>query len=65
MADEDTAQLDQVRDWRLHQLRLIGYGLRQRAALLERIEAGELELEDVRHLAELGCPVEMAWWVLS
>jgi hypothetical protein len=68
MADEDTALLDeaaQVRDWRLQQLRRLGYGLRQRAALLERIEANELQLEDVRHLADLGCPVETAWWVLS
>lgn len=66
MADEDTALLDEaakLRDWRLEELRRLGYNLRQRAALLERIEKGDLELETLRHyFDDLGIPAEQAWW---
>ena len=69
MGDEDTALLDQaaqVRTWRLEQLRRLGFVLRQRAALLDRIESGELELEQVRHLVDdLGASLEEAWWILA
>ena len=69
MADEDTATLDeasQVRAWRLSELRRLGFPLRQRAALLERIEVGELELEHVRHpIDDLDATPEQAWWIVS
>lgn len=69
MADEGTATVDeptQVRTWRLEELRRLGFPLRQRAVLLERIEDGELELQQVRHLIDdLEATPEQAWWVVS
>jgi hypothetical protein len=60
-----TQEVEKVRGWRLEQLRGLGYNHDQRAHLLEEIEAGELQLADVRKLAEQGWTVEQAWWVLS
>lgn len=66
---DETSTLDealQVRNWRLQELRRLGFGVKQRTRLLERIESGELELEQVRHLVDdLGATAEQAWWVVS
>ncbi len=65
--DEDTATLkvEHLQSWRLGELRRIGFPLQQRAALLERIELGELELEQVRHLVDdLDWTPEQAWLVV-
>lgn len=67
MVDEDTATQDptRVRTWRLNELRRLGFALRQRALLLERIELGELELEEVRHpIDDLGWTAEQTWWTV-
>jgi hypothetical protein len=62
---DDSQEAEKVRGWRQEQLRRLGYNQKQRARLLERLEPNELQLGDVRHLAELGATVEEAWWVLS
>jgi hypothetical protein len=62
---DDSQEAEKVRGWRQEQLRRLGYNQKQRARLLERLEANELQLGDVRHLSELGATVEEAWWVLS
>lgn len=68
MDGEDTATLDetsQIREWRLRELRRLGFGLRQRARLLELIEIGDLELEHVRHpIDDLGWTTEQTWWAV-
>jgi hypothetical protein len=66
MDDEDERQdIDPVRIWRYQELRRLGYKPEQRRKLVELIEAGEIELQQVRHLTEdLGATPEEAWWVL-
>ncbi len=60
-----TLAVEQLHDWRLGELRRIGFPLKQRAALLERIELGELELGQVRHLVDdLDWTPEQAWLVV-
>lgn len=59
-------EASQVRAWRLEELRRLGYSLRQRAHLLDMIERGELQLEDVRKLTdEKHIPADTAWWLIS
>jgi hypothetical protein len=62
---EYSQEAEKVRGWRQEQLRRLGYNQKQRARLLERLEANELQLGDVRHLAELGASAAEAWWILS
>lgn len=54
-------QARQVRDWRTRELRRLGFSRQQRERLLERMEAGELLLEDVRRLVAAGCPAATAY----
>jgi hypothetical protein len=63
--DLQTGEMEKVRNWRLEQLRRIGYNRDQRQHLLQEIEAGDLQLADVRRLADRGWSVEQAWWALS
>ncbi len=67
--DDDSAtallQVEQLQSWRLRELRRIGFPQQQRTALLERIEQGGLELEQVRHLVDdLDWTPEQAWLVV-
>ncbi len=64
MADDDTTEREDVREWRITVLRQLGYNWGQRQHLADLIEAGEFDLEQVRHLAEKGATLEEAWWVL-
>jgi hypothetical protein len=50
--------------WRLEQLRLLGYKRDERTELVILIEAGELDLDDVRKLAARGCPPDLARQIL-
>jgi hypothetical protein len=61
---EPDEQADEVRVWRLEQLRLLGYKRDERTELVILIEAGELDLDDVRKLAARGCPPDLARQIL-
>lgn len=63
---DETREARAVRAWRLEELRRLKFTLRQRAHLLWLIEAGELELEQVRHpIDDLGWTAEQTWWARS
>lgn len=55
---------EELRDWRLSELHRLGYDYPERCQLIILIEHGELELEAVRRIAELGATPEEAWAVL-
>jgi hypothetical protein len=54
-----------VRDWRQKELRRLGFTQKQRTHLLDLIEAGDLNLEQVRHpIDDLGWTAEQTWWAV-
>jgi hypothetical protein len=52
--DDDLGRDDAlvVREWRIHELQRLRFTQKQRAELLRLIEAGEVELAEVRALVE-------------
>lgn len=65
---ETTSDQD-LRDWRLHELRRLGFNHHQRETLLELIENGDTSLHDltdrVHDLWARGCPPDLIWWIVS
>ena len=66
MDGDRKAELEaELRDWRQHELRRLGFEYPERCHLMILLEYGDIELEEIRRLVDAGASLEQAFLVLA